>query len=532
LQKWIVEQKVNLIIEDLEPGEWFKERQKAWKQLYQDMKSKKHTKEKAVKKEKTEVKKGKTEADDAGDEGKASEDKPEEVVDPLHAGGENGKPLYAAFLNEDWLLLSCRYQLHLLLHSFAEDSGAKDIQLEGMPVDHVAQYFSTYFNPRKFSPKSLGCTGLEQVVELMDDSVKIETKGKQMFLVPLLDKDTEVIAFVKKVEECREDRVRRIEAGDESAMLRIPEGGSRDDDERSFKKKPKGKGKGGKFQKKEKGQDGNASQEEENKGKGKGKWVKVSTFNKFKVRSHENKGFGKKGSKRDVTKPRQEVATRPWDRNRSKNFVRVPVQRPQHFHGKGGGKFQDRQRRPFQDQGSVPAFRQKRPLPQQEVRHFAPVPQKTSGQKGRGHSSSRSYSDAPDAKRPRYGQQRPSSLPTPPRPPQHSSPGNQRQSGPPAHGRDFGGSRDGGHRPSYNNSSKGGSHADRGGYKGADRRPNDIGKDRHSSKGPSKAGGSKGGDRRDGPDRGYPSSGGHNRGERDHRDSGRRPIFDPERKRR
>merc|ERR1712194_129465 len=111
---------------------------------------------------------------------------------------------------------------------------------------------------------------------------------------------------------------------------------------------------------------------------------------------------------------------------------------------------------------------------------------------GGGHASPRSYSDAPDAKRPRHSGQPP---------PQQSRPGNHRQhrdSEP--HGKDFGGSRDGGHRPSYSNSSKGG--------------------------------GSKGGDRRDGPDRGHPSSGGHHRGERDHRDSGRRAVFDPERKRR
>jgi len=506
-QKWMVESKANLIIEDLKPGEWFKEKQKAWKQLYQEMKSKKHTKKEAVKKEKADVKKEKSEADDAGTEGKASEEKPEEIVDPLHAGGENGQPLYADFLNEDWSLLSWRYQLHLLLHSFAEDAGAKDVHLAGIPVDHVPMYFNTYFNSRKFSPKFLGCAGLEQVVELMDDLIKIETSGKQRFLSPLLDKETEVIAFVKKVEECREDRVRRMEAGDESARLNFPEGGgSRDDGERASTKKQKGKGKGGKFEKKEKGKGGKASQEQQ------GQWVRVSTMDKFKARRQEQKGsgkkgFGKKGFKRDVTKPQQEAATRPWDRNRTNNFVRVPVQRPQHFNGKGGGKFQKDQRRPFQEQRSAPAFQQKRPLPQP-----------TSGQKGGGHASPRSYSDAPDAKRPRHSSQPP---------PQQSRPGNHRQhrdSEP--HGKDFGGSRDGGHRPSYSNSSKGG------GYKGGDRRPNDNGKDRHSSKGPSKGGGSKGGDRRDGPDRGHPSSGGHHRGERDHRDSGRRAVFDPERKRR
>merc|ERR1712129_247475 len=87
----------------------------------------------------------------------------------------------------------------------------------------------------------------------------IETSGKQRFLSPLLDKETDFIAFVKKVEECREDRVRRMEAGDESARLNFSEGGSRDDDERASTKKQKGKGKGGKFKKKEKGKGGHAS---------------------------------------------------------------------------------------------------------------------------------------------------------------------------------------------------------------------------------------------------------------------------------
>jgi len=583
LQKFATEKKATLIIEGLKPGEWFRDKYKAWQQTLKEMKAKKPAQEKVVKKEKPA-------GDKVKDEDTKEEEKPEvkeeeeKAVDPLHAGGEDGKALYADFKHEDWVLLSWRYEMHLLAHAFITD--AKDVDLGGMPTEHIWHYYKVYYN-RQFNTRSaLGAQGPPEVVEMMDDVMKIETKGKMRLLVSLLDKETEPLTFIQKVEEYRQDRLRRIEAGDESCRLKIPEA-SRDNDRQDRK----GRGKGKKGRKDEDRHEGKSSQEK------RGQFVKQKTsFGQRQfARRQETKGSGKKGGKREAPRPAREVTSRPWDRKPAAqgSGKSAPAHRP-HFENRGVVRYQQGAARQHQDSRGKGAFERGRVAPQQQQqqqdRRHPPAARKfASASKGAGRPAPRSFQE-PEAKRPRYN----APPPVPPRAPQVARPVQnsprpgggppsrpfQRSAPPPAPspasrpstGRDgnrpgYGGQSKGGHRDASSgggghhvaavasssrdagafrpssSSSKGG-HQDRGSYQSGrpavqqsqDRRPssNDAGKDR------GKSGGNKGGaapsgrdDRRDGRDRGggrdertrasggHPSSGGHRGGERD-RDHSRR----------
>jgi len=619
LQKWVVEKKATLIVEGLKPGEWFIEKQKAWEAVLKEMKGGKKPAKGAtiavglrVRNVKNNRKGKVSEVEEGGDKFKvkfddgdehwrpimnfeaedgrsltyaaASEEKPakkdkkdgeeggeedakeKEAVDPLHAGGEDGKPLYAEFEQEDWVLLSWRHDLHLLAHAFATDSGdaKEDAEVHGIPVDHVGHYFDVYFK-RRFNTRSLGCAGLPQVVDLCEEVLKIETKGKMQFLKPIMNKEAEPIEFVKQVEECRQDRVRRIEAGDESARLNIPS--KQEDGGRHDRKSSKGKGKGGKSKKDEhrKG----ASSYQEKRGFRQSFSFRVRTAVRQEARA---KGHSKKGG-RDVHRNRP--AARPWDRTHTAGHWEL-----RSSSGKGGG-YQKREAWRPQENRSTAVFDRKRPATQLEPRR---------SDLGRVKGGGKSSHSGPDAKRPRYNSSTPSAPPAParaappapPRAPIRSGPSagthrplsggrgapsrgsmpaalpqssrpmrpSERDGARPVHGsvskgdprgserrssqghsRDVGASsrdsyRDGGHRPSSTPSKS--DHA-QGGHKGNDRRPSSSDgryPQPSSSKGSSKGADRHGGrdDRRDTRSRGYPSSSDRHRsgGERDHRDHGRR----------
>merc|ERR1712125_70952 len=55
----------------------------------------------------------------------------------------NGEPLFAKFDYEDWVLLSLRYEMHVLCHSFRRDCG--DPGHPGIPEPHLGFYYAKYF---------------------------------------------------------------------------------------------------------------------------------------------------------------------------------------------------------------------------------------------------------------------------------------------------------------------------------------------------------------------------------------------------
>jgi len=127
----------------------------------------------------------------------------------------NGEPLFANFAFEDWVMLSTRYELHLLLHAFRKAMNDPDRASFG-EANLDFYYIMHYKKP--FKLQSFGTTSLRSFVDLMKDTLAIKEDG---FLETRLAEDVELALFVKLTEEHRRDRERRVDAGDESAKLNI-----------------------------------------------------------------------------------------------------------------------------------------------------------------------------------------------------------------------------------------------------------------------------------------------------------------------
>lgn len=137
-----------------------------------------------------------------------------EVKDVLDIG--SGEPLFANFVYEDWALLSIRYELHLLVHSFVKDMD--DPERTGFIEAHAAFYYNKYFK-KAFNVKSFAVNDLSGLVALIKDTVKLDEKSQMMQTV--LAADTPFENFVKLTEDHRRERQRRTDAGDETAQLKF-----------------------------------------------------------------------------------------------------------------------------------------------------------------------------------------------------------------------------------------------------------------------------------------------------------------------
>jgi len=204
LSKWVTEKKATLIVDDLQPGTWFQERQQEWHKIRQDLR--------------TNFSKYKS---GGAEEGTDVNSLKVEDIEDVHSCDGEGTPLYANFKYEDWLMLSWRYELHLLVHAFLED--VADPDYKGIPQDHVAHYFSLYYNTN-FDPKGkLGASDLAAVVKLLKAPLElVEVKPGYKVLRSSLPMAAAAADFVRGIEGYRRDRSRRVEAGDESARLNFP----------------------------------------------------------------------------------------------------------------------------------------------------------------------------------------------------------------------------------------------------------------------------------------------------------------------
>uniref|UniRef100_A0A7S1EZW4 B30.2/SPRY domain-containing protein n=1 Tax=Noctiluca scintillans TaxID=2966 RepID=A0A7S1EZW4_NOCSC len=207
LQKWIQERKTTLIVEGLVPSPWFAAKIAAWRSFRSELRDK-HV----------QFTNKKSQAKSAGvdlEVGMCSLDSAS-----VHDADEKGTPLYANFKYEDWLILSWRIELHLLATGFLND--VDDPERLGIPEDHVAHYYELY-HELKLTMKKLNCDTLPQTVKLLKEPTElISGPGDRKFLRSTLDKETDFDVFVRGVESYRRDRLRRIEAGDESAQLKFP----------------------------------------------------------------------------------------------------------------------------------------------------------------------------------------------------------------------------------------------------------------------------------------------------------------------
>lgn len=115
---------------------------------------------------------------------------------------------------EDWALLQLRWNLHTLATSYKKDVNDED--RTEIPEEHISFYFNKYFRSH-LNFKDYGKESFADLCTLVADSVKVED-GK---LSIVAGEDADSSTFVKLTEEKRRERQRRIDAGDETARLKL-----------------------------------------------------------------------------------------------------------------------------------------------------------------------------------------------------------------------------------------------------------------------------------------------------------------------
>jgi len=245
LKDWVLHRKITTRVEDIVPSHWFAEQWAAWQlQLHKWQQKQlewKDSMKRAVPpqeaKEGTPVHEQKREGQPEGAEatvggtgGDPSEEKKEadEMDDDEEDEKEfdvfgvpnvcdigKGEPLFNHFTFEDWALLSIRFELHILVHSFRRD--VSDPERVGIYKDHILFYYNKYFR-KTFNLKGYGVDAYEDLVELVCDTVCFNRKT--MVLEPQLSGDLDAFdLFIKLTEECRRERNLQIDSGKESARL-------------------------------------------------------------------------------------------------------------------------------------------------------------------------------------------------------------------------------------------------------------------------------------------------------------------------
>jgi len=204
LKTWVVNKKRTTPIEDLIPGAAFVEKYTFFGQSLQEWQEKQKV------------------------FGKTAPANDEDVEKPEHkkAGFDifsvenimdvcKGAPLFESFSFEDWALVQLRFELYILVISFRTD--ADDAALVGVPMDHLAFYYTKYFH-KQLSPKVYGFTEIGDLLALISDTVAT----KDGHLITQISEDivgTDI--FVKLAEENRRIRQRRMDAGDDSLQLKF-----------------------------------------------------------------------------------------------------------------------------------------------------------------------------------------------------------------------------------------------------------------------------------------------------------------------
>jgi len=214
LSKYIKNKKLSTPIENLKPSEWFAEKLKAFETAKKKLRSK-------VSATKASKKTDERKDGEKDGEKKEGEKKEGEKKDGEEKDTEADAPVQCAnFAFEDWVLLSIRFELFLLAHAFNKD--VDDPDRPAMPLNHLGFYYQKYFK-KQFSAANFACKTAEELIQnQLFDSVKV---GEGGVLQATLPEDTVVGEFVGLVEQARAERLRRAEAGDESAVLKFPRTG-------------------------------------------------------------------------------------------------------------------------------------------------------------------------------------------------------------------------------------------------------------------------------------------------------------------
>ncbi|CAJ1412707.1 unnamed protein product [Effrenium voratum] len=131
------------------------------------------------------------------------------AIDNILDIGE-GEPLFGNFEYEDWLLLSTKVELHLLVHHFRDDTGGAVLD-----ESNLAHYYKTYFN-KDLTPADFAASSAGEVIQLAEDVVCVENT----LLEHKFPEDTNFLHFLKL--QARRERLQALEAGDETVTLTFP----------------------------------------------------------------------------------------------------------------------------------------------------------------------------------------------------------------------------------------------------------------------------------------------------------------------
>jgi len=230
LKKWVKKMKVTTKMEDIEPCEWFHQRLHAWNAQkdawHHRFNEYKDPARRAAVKAQKEAQLMQQQAQGVEVDGKALENGESAVEDPdLDVFGVedvcdvqgSGVPLFALFVFEDWALMSLRFELHLLIHSFKKD--VTDPERVGIHPDNLPFYYTKYFK-KTFSARNYGVESCEALVSIIEDTIIID--DDRGVLESLLAEELDSFdVFVKLTEEGRRERQRLVDSGDESAKLKF-----------------------------------------------------------------------------------------------------------------------------------------------------------------------------------------------------------------------------------------------------------------------------------------------------------------------
>jgi len=208
LHSKIKEKKHNTVVEHLTPGEWFKEKYAEFTKRFTELKEKLEKKPEAAKAE-----------GDKTEEKKDDDEKADVECDDLFAVADicdiGGVALFKNFGFEDWALCQLRFELWLMQVAFQKD--VNDADRPAIRDVHLDHYYNKYFR-KQLNPKSYGVENFADLFKMIKDTSTLNDEG---LTSPLEGDELKLDDFVKHCEEHRRERQRRIDAGDETARLKI-----------------------------------------------------------------------------------------------------------------------------------------------------------------------------------------------------------------------------------------------------------------------------------------------------------------------
>jgi len=219
LRKKVLERKRTSLVDNLNPSQWFHDKVAEWKKLFAEWQKKQEDfKASPEQVAKEAAKKAAADKKDGEGNDELSDEKPKgdlfSVEDICDIG--EGEPVFKDFGIADWALLQLRFELYLLQVAFRKD--VDDPDRPGISEQYFAFYYQKYYK-KQLLYMNYGCENLRDVCKLVKDTAV----WKEDILSTPITKaaEDEMTYFVKLSEEHRRERQRRLDAGDETARLKI-----------------------------------------------------------------------------------------------------------------------------------------------------------------------------------------------------------------------------------------------------------------------------------------------------------------------